>query len=79
MNDFLYYEVLAEEYRRDQMATAEKHNQYSLPSEGKMALRFYRTLSKVGEIIETSGARMQKRYNTLALREECNMLPNAAK
>ncbi len=79
MNDFLYYEVLAEEYRRDKMATAEKHNQFSPLSEGKMALRFYRALSKVGKVIETSGARMQKRYNNLALREECNMLPNAAK
>ncbi len=79
MNDFLYYEVLAEEYRRDQMATAAKYNRHSPLSEGKITLRVYRILSNIGKRIEASGARMQKRYNYLALREECNMLPNAAK
>ncbi|MBT3338140.1 MAG: hypothetical protein HN855_16150 [Anaerolineae bacterium] len=79
MNTFHYYELLAKEYRRDKMATAEKHNRFSLPSESKLTLSVYRILSKTGEVIESLGTKMQKRYNHLAMREECNMLPNAAK
>ncbi len=79
MNDFLHHEVLAEEYRRDQIATAKKHNRHAPLSEGKMTLRVYRALSKTGKLIENWGANIQKRYNHLALREECTVLPNAAK
>ena len=79
MNDFLYHELLAEEYRRDQMAASEKHNRFARFSENKMTLSMYYALSKVGAVLESGGARMQARYNCLARREQSDMLLNPAK
>ena len=78
MNDFFYQELLATEYRRDQMAIAEKHNRFTSPSGKMLNLSIYRTLSRTGELLENWGSRMQARYEHLAMHEECKMLPNAA-
>lgn len=76
MNDFFYHELLAEEYRRDQMAQAKKHNDHLFAAESTLTLRAYRALSKIGERLEARGAKMQARYNYLARREECKLLPS---
>ncbi len=79
MNDFLYQEILAEEYHRDKMATAEKHNRYAHLYEKKMTLFTYKALSKLGEALESQGCKMRARYENLALREKRNTLPSLAK
>jgi hypothetical protein len=79
MNDFLYQELLAEEYRRDQIANAAKYNCFNTPSGKKLNLNIYKILSRTGEHIQGLGSRMQERYEQLAQREERNMLPNPAK
>lgn len=76
MNDFLYHELIAEEYRRDQIAQAEKYNKHPLVAERSLMLRAYRILSKLGGKLEAHGAKMQARYNYLATREECKPLPS---
>ena len=79
MNNFLFEERLAEEYRRDKMAIAEEHNQYAYLSEKKMTLFAYQILSKLGAMLENAGTKMQARYESLALHEQHNTLPNLAK
>ena len=79
MNDFLYQELLAEEYRRDQVANAEKYNRFQ-PTSGKtLNLSIYRTLSRMGEHLEGLGAKMQDHYTYLAHCEEGKMQLNPAK
>jgi hypothetical protein len=79
MNDFLFQERLAEEFRRDKMATAEAHNKYAHLSKRKMTLFTYQVLSKIGATLENTGTKMQERFECLALREQRNTLPNLAK
>ena len=79
MNDFLYQEILAQEYHRNKMATAEKHNRYAHLYEKKMTLLTYKVLSKLGEALESQGCKMRARYENLALRETRNTLPSLAK
>ena len=78
MNDFLYQELLAQEYRRDQMATAEQYNRFSTRSGKKLNQGIYRALLRTGQLLESWGSRMQARYERLAMYEECEMLPNPA-
>ena len=78
MNNFLFEERLAEEYRREKMAIAEEHNRYAHIAEKKMTLLTYKILSKIGEALENLGCKMKARYEKLALREEHNLLPNPA-
>ncbi len=79
MNDFLYQEILTEEYRRNLRATAEIRNRYAGSSGPNFSLRVYVILSRIGALLERSGANMQTRYNRLAIGEQCNMMSNPAK
>ncbi|MBT3321592.1 MAG: hypothetical protein HN392_04825 [Anaerolineae bacterium] len=79
MNDFLYQELLAEEYRRDQMARAAEHNRFAHLFEGKATIFTYKTLSKLGTILENLGCKMRARYENLALQEKHNALPTPIK
>ena len=79
MNNFLYEEILIEEYHREKMAQAEEHNKYAHLFEKKVALFTYNTLSNVGAILKNAGTKMQVRYEHLALREQRNTLPHPAK
>lgn len=79
MNDFLFQELLAEEYRRDQVANAEKHNRFKPRSGKKLNLSIYRTLSRVGEHLKGLGTKMQERYTYLAHCEEGKLQLNPAK
>ncbi len=79
MNNFLFEERVAEEYRRDKMATAEEQNKYAHLSKKKTTLFAYQILSKLGATLEDSGTKMKARYENLALREKRNTLPNLAK
>jgi len=79
MNDFLFQERLAEEYRRDKMATAEEHNKYAHLFKSKITLFTYQVLSSVGATLENTGTKMQEHFECLALREQHNTLPNLAK
>ncbi|MBC8335596.1 MAG: hypothetical protein ISR59_05180 [Anaerolineales bacterium] len=79
MNDFLFQERLAEEYRRDKMATAEEQNKYAHLSKKNMAVFTYKVLSKVGATLENTGTKMQEHFENLALQEQRNTLPNLAK
>ena len=78
MNDFLYQEILTEEYRREQMAAAAKHNQYARLSENKVTLFAYWSLSKLGAALENLGCKMRARYENLALNEKRAAMPNLA-
>ena len=51
MNDFLYQELLNEEYRHEKMAEAAAHNQSAQLSESKVTLFAYWSLSKLGEML----------------------------
>jgi len=79
MNDFLYQELLTEEYRRNLMAAAEEHNRFARISEKKFTLNAYLALSGMGALLERWGARMSAHYNCLAKREQRDMLPTLAK
>ena len=79
MNNFFFEEHLAEEIRRDKMATAEEHNKYTHLSPKKMTLVTYRLLSKVGATLENTGTKMQEHFECLALQEQRDSLPNLAK
>ena len=79
MNDFLFQERLAEEYRREKMATAREHNKYAHLSPNKLTLLTYRVLSKVGATLENTGTKMQEHFESLELQEQRNKLPSLAK
>ena len=79
MNDFLYQEMLAEEYRREKMAAAAKHNQYAHLSESKVTVFAYWSLSRLGVALENLGRKMCARYENLALNEKHAALPDFAK
>ena len=79
MNDFLFQEMLAEEYRRDQMTQAAQYNRFNTRRGKKLNLSIYRILSHMGEYIKSMGSRMQERYAYLARCEECKMQLNPAK
>ena len=79
MNNFLYEEILLEEYHREKMAQAEENNRYAYLYEKKAALLTYKALSGFGKMLKKTGSKMQARYENLALREERNTLPNLAK
>ncbi|MBT3188855.1 MAG: hypothetical protein HN736_02625 [Anaerolineae bacterium] len=80
MNDFLFQERLAEEYRREKMATAEEYNRFAHLFESKVTIFTYRILSKLGKILENMGCKMRARYeNLLALQEKQNALPTPIK
>ena len=79
MNNFLYEELLIEEYHREKMAAAEEYNKYSHLFEKKVALFTYKALSNLGATLKSAGTKMQARYEHLALREERNALPNPVK
>ena len=78
MNDFLYQEILTEEYRREQMAVAEKHNQYAHLSESKVTIFAYWSLSKLGVALENLGYKLRVRYENLAINEKHAAMPNLA-
>ncbi len=80
MNDFLFQERLAEEYRRDKMARAEEYNRFAHLFESKATIFTYRVLSKLGKILESLGCKMRARYeNLLALQENHNAFPTPIK
>jgi len=79
MNDFLFQERMAEEYRHEKMAAAEEHNKYTHLSKKKMTLFTYRVLSKVGATLENTGTKIQEHFECLELQEQRNSLPNFAK
>jgi hypothetical protein len=79
MNNFLFEELLIEEYHREKMAEAEEYNRYAYLSEKKVALFTYKALSNLGAALKNAGTKMQARYENLALREERNTLPNLVK
>jgi len=79
MNDFLFQERMAEEYRREKMVTAEEYNKYAHLSKKKMAMFTYKVLSKVGATLENTGTKMQEHFESLALQEQHNTLPTLAK
>ena len=70
MNNFLYEELLIEEYHREKMAQAEEYNRYAHLFEKKVAIFTYKTLSSIGSMLKNAGTKMQARYEYLALREQ---------
>ncbi len=79
MNNFLFEELLIQEYHREKMATAEKHNRYAHLFEKKANLFTYKALSNMGAMLKNAGTKMQDRYENLVLREQRKTLPNPAK
>ncbi len=79
MNNFLFEELLIEEYHREKMAVAKEHNKYAHLFEKKATIFTYKALSGFGKILKNAGSKMQVRYENLALREKRNTLPNPAK
>ena len=75
MNNFLYEEILIEEYHSEKMAQAEENNRYAHLFEKKATLFTYKALSNMGAMLKNAGAKMQERYENLALREERKHLP----
>ena len=79
MNDFLYQELLNEEYLHERMTEAAAHNQSTHLSENKITLFAYWSLSKLGMALESLGCKMRVRYESLALNKRRAALPNLSK
>ena len=79
MNDFLYQELLNEEYLHERMAESATHNQSTHLSENKITLFTYWSLSKLGMALENLGCKMRVRYENLALSKRRAALPNFSK
>lgn len=79
MNNFLYEEILLEEYHREKMAQAEEYNRYAHLFEEKATILTHKALYGFGRMLKNAGTKMQARYENLALREDRNTLPNPVK
>ncbi|OQX63823.1 MAG: hypothetical protein B6I38_08285 [Anaerolineaceae bacterium 4572_5.1] len=74
MNEFLYHELLMEEYRRAKLAEAKQHRLISLVSEKKFTRGVYWILSRVGVTLESWGCKMQERYDEIVACEQSDLL-----
>lgn len=79
MNNFIFDEMNAAEYRADRMAEATEHHVVTRSPENRILVSLYRTLSILGALLENWGARMKARYECLAQPETCEMLPHPVK
>ena len=78
MNNFIFDEMSAAEYRYERMAEAKAHNKFVQRRKKSLLLKFYAVLGKLGAYLEKLGVRIQNRYNGLAVHEEHRMLANSA-
>ena len=73
MNNFIFDEMQAEEYRYERMAEAKEHNAHARFRKKKSALR------KLGTLLERWGVGIQDRYDNMELPEEQRMLAKSTK
>ena len=73
MNNFIFDEMQAEEYRYERKAEAKEYNAYARFRKKKSALR------KLGALLERWGVGIQDRYDNMELPEEQRMLAKSTK
>lgn len=73
MNNFIFDEMQAEEYRYERMAEAKEHNAYA-----HLRIKNSR-LRKLGALLERWGISIQERYGNIELHDEPRILANSTK
>ena len=79
MNNFIFDELLAEEYREDRISEARRHNLKAQFMNKSISLSMYKSLANLGKRIEKLGAKIETRYNYLVVSEKRNIFANTAK
>ena len=79
MNNFIFDEMNAAEYRADRIAEAKEYRRITRSPENRILVSLYRTLSTFGGLLASWGTRMQARFDRLAYPDKCEMLPHPAK
>ena len=73
MNNFIFDEMQAAEYRCERMAEAKVHNAYA------RCWKKNSTLTRLGALLVRWGVSIQERYNQMELLEEPRILANSTK
>ncbi|MCP4142352.1 MAG: hypothetical protein GY755_19115 [Chloroflexi bacterium] len=79
MNNFLFEERMAEEYRHEKMTEAQERNKHAHLYTSKATIFAYKSLAYFGKTLEGTGCKMRARYEALALQEKGNALPEPVK
>jgi hypothetical protein len=79
MNNFIFDEIAAEQYRNDRLAEAKANNSLVRSEASNLTLKIYRALESLGVLLENWGVKIQARYNCLARSKKSELLTDSAK
>jgi hypothetical protein len=65
MNNIMFDELVAREYRQDRMAEAEKYRLVVRPEHKSIQYRFGQKIAAIGKRLETYGAQLQHRFDNV--------------